>query len=169
MVEQYRGTIAAIIAAILRETKETPQHAVPFDDLRECYTADAGDEVQLDDLVDYIDNASAGAITVLRQGGNKVIKVADKTSLWLILFSLEADLADVSLLHWTDFEKLVQHAMVENGYATKKNFRFTDGKGKRHEVDIVAVDRRSKEHLVFLIDAKHWDYRANSSAARILE
>ncbi len=59
--------------------------------------------------------------------------------------------------------------MSENGYSTRKNYRFTDGKGKRHEVDIVAVDRRSKEHFIFLIDAKSWDYRANSSTTRVLE
>ncbi len=169
MMEQYRGTIAAIVAAILRETKEPPQVVVPFDVLREYFTADTGDDVQLDDLIEYISAVSGEAISIHRQGDNKAVKVVDKTSLWLMLYSLDADLADVSLLHWTDFEKLVQHAMIENGYATKKNYRFIDGKGKRHEVDILAVDKRSKEHLIFLIDAKNWDYRANSSTARILE
>nr|MDO8085106.1 restriction endonuclease [Candidatus Sigynarchaeum springense] len=169
MMEQYRGTIAAIIAAILRETKETPQIAIPFDDLRECYTADSSDDVQLDDLIEYIGGASGEAISIHRQGDKKAVKVVDKTSLWLMLYSLDVDLADVSLLHWTDFEKLVQHAMVENGYATKKNYRFLDGKGKRHEVDVVAIDKRSKEHFIFFIDAKNWDYHTNSSTARILE
>jgi hypothetical protein len=137
--------------------------------LKEYYTADTADDVQLDDLIGYVASASGEAISIGRKGDKKTIKVLDKTSLWLMLYSLDVDLADVSLLHWTDFEKLVQHAMVENGYATKKNYRFTDGKGKRHEVDIVAVDRRSKDHLMFLIDAKSWDYRANSSTTRVLE
>ncbi len=159
MIDQYRGTIASIIAALLRETKESPQAIVPIDDLRDLYTAEDADDVQLDDLVEYISGTCNDAISIKRQGDKKAIKILDKTSLWLMLYSLDVDLADVSLLHWTDFEKLVQHAMSENGYATKKNFRFTDGKGKRHEVDIVAVDRRSKEHFIFLIDAKNWDYR----------
>ncbi len=169
MIDQYRGTIASIIAALLRETKESPQAIVLIDDLRDLYTAEDADDVQLDDLVEYISGTCNDAISIKRQGDKKAIKILDKTSLWLMLYSLDVDLADVSLLHWTDFEKLVQHAMSENGYATKKNFRFTDGKGKRHEVDIVAVDRRSKEHFIFLIDAKNWDYRANSSTTRVLE
>ncbi|MEX2683003.1 MAG: restriction endonuclease [Candidatus Sigynarchaeota archaeon] len=169
LVEQYKGTIAAIIMSILRETKETSQISVPFEDLKECYTAESVEDVQLDDLIEYIGSASGEAISIQRHGNKKVVKVLDKTALWLMLYSLDADLADVSLLHWSDFEKLVQHAMVENGYATKKNYRFVDGKGKRHEIDIVAIDKRSRDHLVFLIDAKNWDYRANSSTARILE
>lgn len=168
-MEQYHGTIAAIISAILRATKDPPHAPVNIDDLREYYTADTSDDVQLGDLIEYIASASEEAISISKSGGKKVIKVLDKTALWLMLYSLEIDLADVSLLHWTDFEKLVQHAMIENGYATRKNYRFVDDKGKRHEVDIIAIDRRSKEHCMFLIDAKNWNYRANSSTARLLE
>lgn len=168
MMEQYKGTIAALVSAILRETKESPGARVLEEDLREYYTADTSDDVQLGDLIEYIASASGEAISTCKVGGKDAIKVLDKTSLWIMLYSLDVDLADVSFLHWTDFEKLVQHAMSENGYVTKKNYRFMDGKGKRHEVDVVAIDRRSREHFIFMIDAKNWDYRANSSTARLL-
>jgi len=168
-MERYKGTIASLIATILRETKEQAGNTVPIDALEAVYTADADDEVQLDDLLAYINNACGEAISITSKDGVKAVKVTDKITLWLMLFSLNINLADVSLLAWTDFEKLVQHAMSENGYKTRKNFRFKDGAGKRHEVDIVAADRYSKEHLIFLIDAKQWDYRANSSTTRILE
>src|SRR5271157_624922 len=167
-MERYKGTIASLIATMLRETKEksTP---VTFDVLEDVYTADADDQVQLDDLLAYINNACGEAISITSKNGIKAVKVTDKITLWLMLYSLNINLADVSLLAWMDFEKLVQHAMSENGYKTRKNFRFKDGVDKRHEVDIVAADRYSKEHLMFLIDAKQWDYRANSSTTRMLE
>ena len=169
MMERFRGTIASIVAMLLRETKEPTTTTVPIDALNDLYTADSEDEVQINDLLEYISNASGEAISITSKGKQKLVKVLDKVSLWLMLYSLDINLADVTLLHWTDFEKLVQHAMSENGYITRKNFRFKDAKEKRHEVDIVAVDRYSKEHLMFLIDAKQWDYTANSSTARILE
>jgi hypothetical protein len=169
LLERYKGTIASLIATLLRETKEVPGILVPFDTLEPIYTAEADDQVQLDDLLGYINAACGEAIKITSKDGVKGAKITDKISLWLMLFSLNADLADVSLLAWTDFEKLVQYAMSENGYKTRKNYRFTDGNGKRHEVDIVAADRYSKEHLIFLIDAKQWDYRSNSSTTRMLE
>ncbi len=168
-MERFRGTIASIVAALLRETKEPSVDSVPFEALQEFYAAEQDDEVQLGDLLEYIENASGEAISTTSKGNQKLVKVLDKVSLWLMLYSLDVNLADVTLLHWTDFEKLVQHAMTENGYITRKNFRFKDAKDKRHEVDIVAVDRYSKEHLMFLIDAKQWDYTASSSTARIIE
>lgn len=168
-MERFRGTIASLIATMLRETKEQPGINVTFDTLEADYTTDADDQVQLDDLLAYINTACGEAISITNKGEKKSVKVIDKITLWMMLYSLNINLADVSLLAWTDFENLVQHAMSENGYKTRKNFRFKDGAGKRHEVDIVAADRYSKEHLMFLIDAKQWDYRANSSSSRILE
>jgi len=167
-MERYKNTIASLIATMLRETKEQPGNVVTFDALEAVYTTDE-DQVQLDDLLSYINNASGEAISITKKDGKKAVKITDKITLWLMLYSMNVNLADVSLLAWTDFEKLVQHAMSENGYKTRKNFRFTDGTGKRHEVDIVAADRYSKEHLMFLIDAKQWDYRSNSSTTRMLE
>lgn len=171
-IDRYQGTIAAIISAILRETKDGSGAHVLVENLRDYYTADTSDtndDVQIGDLLEYIASTSGEAISVSKVGGKDAINVLDKTSLWIMLYSLEVDLADASLLHWTDFEKLVQHAMVENGYLTRKNYRFMDGKGYRHEVDVVAIDRHAREHFIFLIDAKHWDYRANSSTARLME
>lgn len=168
-MERYRDTIAAIVAAILKETKELSVKTVPLHLLDQVYTADPDSDASLDDLLDYISAASEGAITVSRKGGTPAVQVLDKVTLYLMLYSLNFDLATVDLLHWQDFEKLVKHAMAENGYITRQNFRFTDGKGTKHEIDVVAADRMSKDHVLLLIDAKHWDYRANSSVTKIVE
>jgi hypothetical protein len=168
-MEQYRDTIAALVAAILKETKEPAVRSVPIHLLDQVYTADAGSDDSLEDLLDFISNTSEGAITVSRKGGTPAVQVLDKVTLYLMLYSLNFNLATVDLLHWQDFEKLVQHALAENGYITKKNFRFTDSKGNKHEIDVVAADRQSKDHILLLIDAKHWDYRANASVTKIVE
>ncbi len=171
-MEQYKSAMASIIATILRELKESPKgpNEVPVDTLREVYTPDEGEnDPSLEELLEYVSTGTSDSITMVKSGGKHVVKVMDKVSLYLALYSLDYSMATAELLHWSDFERLIAHAMQENGLVTRNNTRFKDVKGSRHEIDVIAVDKLSKEHIIFLIDAKHWDFRTGGSVARVLE
>ena len=169
MLNQYRETITQIVAMILRETKEPNIESVPMEFVREYYTPDPDEQVQIDDLLEYIATGTQSAIEVKYGGGDARVIVRDKVALYLMLYSLNFNMATVDLLHWKDFEQLVKYALEENGFKAVNNFHFKDAAGKKYEIDTIAADKFSKEHIIILIDAKHWDHRTNSSPQRVID
>ncbi|MHA1684358.1 MAG: restriction endonuclease [Promethearchaeota archaeon] len=169
MIHEYNDIIAHIIAELLRETKEPGVDLLPLEHLAGFVMPDEEKGVDLESILDLITTASENSIIIINRDGKRQVKVMDKISLYLMLYKLNFNMASADLLHWRDFEELVEYALQENGFTTKKNFRFKSGDGKRHEIDVVAFDRTSKEHLILLIDAKHWDHNSNSSGSRIIE
>ncbi|MFX0101077.1 MAG: restriction endonuclease [Candidatus Hodarchaeota archaeon] len=169
MMERYRGIIASIIATMLRESKDNEDDDIAIEELRDLFTPGSEDGIDIEDLLEYISNSTDGSILIIKKGGRRVARMTDKISLYLMLHQMNYNLATTDLLRWQDFEKLVKYALEENGFITKNNFRFKSSSGKRYEIDVIAIDKLSKEHLIMLVDAKHWDFRTNSSASRIVE
>ncbi len=56
-------------------------------------------------------------------------------------------------MDWRGFEDICSKILEENGWTTKKNFRFKTK--SRHEIDILAA----RENKVLAIDCKHWGIR----------
>ena len=52
---------------------------------------------------------------------------------------------------WEEFEDFAAFALEQNGFETRKHFRFKFG-GKRYEIDVVGL----KEPLVLSVECKHW-------------
>ncbi|MHA1716287.1 MAG: hypothetical protein ACTSXP_11640 [Promethearchaeota archaeon] len=169
MIDEYRNVIANLIATILRETKDLEINKVPMRVLADIYSGETNSTVELEDILEYISTATDSAICIIYTGGEKQVQVLNKIPLYLMLYRLNYNLASVDLLHWKDFERLVEYALQENGFVTRKNFSFKDVHGKWHEIDVIGADRYSKEHLVFVIDAKHWNYRTGGSPARVTQ
>lgn len=163
MIDAYRDVLAAIGARLLRETRDPGEAMFPVHMLRDLHAADEG-EPQLDDLLEYIANATEGAVSIVTHAGKRQVKVHDPVALYLMVHSLDRGRASPDLLHWQAFERLVRHALGENGFVTRNNVRFTDPTGKRHEIDVVAADKYGKEHLVLVIDAKNWNFKTSSSS-----
>ena len=63
-------------------------------------------------------------------------------------------------LDWKDFEGLVSEVLLENGFRTFRNFRFSSKK-RRYEVDVVALERPR----IVIVDCKHWRIRLGKVSA----
>ncbi|MBD3185248.1 hypothetical protein GF325_00355 [Candidatus Bathyarchaeota archaeon] len=154
---------------LLQLTKDPGKNTVGLPQLKDFILEHEMEESDLDKLLEIISTGSDGAILVLRGKEIPQVRILDKINLYLMLLKLDYSMASADLLHWQDFEALVEYALEEHGFLTEKNYRFKDARGKRHEIDVLAIDKLSKEHLIFLLDAKHWNYKTNSSATRILD
>ena len=81
---------------------------------------------------------------------------------------VETDLKLLSnILNYSDFEALIQQILVENGYKTLKNFRFSDKSyfkretsQSRYEIDVIAIS----QNYILLIDAKQWKRKDSFSS-----
>jgi len=63
-------------------------------------------------------------------------------------------------LCWRDFEGFAAEIFSENGFAVRRNVRFSSEK-KRYEIDVAAFQRPR----VMLVDCKHWGVRAGKSSS----
>ena len=81
---------------------------------------------------------------------------------------VETDLKLLSnILNYSDFEALIQQILVENGYKTVKNFRFSDKSyfkretsQSRYEIDVIAIS----QNYILLVDAKQWKRKDSFSS-----
>ena len=64
-------------------------------------------------------------------------------------------------LDWRDFEGLVCHVLLENGFSVEKNVILTK---PRMEIDVIGV----KLNVVILIDCKHWKRMSSSALNEIV-
>ena len=64
-------------------------------------------------------------------------------------------------LDWRDFEGLVCHVLLENGFSVERNVILTK---PRMEIDVIGV----KLNVVILIDCKHWKRMSNSALNEIV-
>ncbi|MDI9608838.1 MAG: restriction endonuclease [Candidatus Verstraetearchaeota archaeon] len=62
-------------------------------------------------------------------------------------------------LCWRDFEVFAAEIFSENGFAVKRNLRFS-AERRRFEIDVAAFQRPR----VVLVDCKHWGMRAGKSS-----
>ncbi|MHA1849443.1 MAG: nuclease-related domain-containing protein [Promethearchaeota archaeon] len=159
-----------IIVNLLKESKTNNSDLVDLDYIDSIVGIDDEDDITLEDLIEFINLSTDNSLMITRKtGSTRMVKILDKIPLYLMLYGLNQNLATVDLLTWQDFEKLVKFAFEENGFITIRDFRFKDPAGKRHQIDVVAIDKYSKEHFIFLIDAKHWNFKTNSNASNLLE
>jgi len=81
--------------------------------------------------------------------------------------SLGADFERICrLLEWREFESIATTAFETYNHHVLKNFRFTDGNGKRWEIDLLA----SKQPVIASVDCKQWQRNwARSSIIKALE
>jgi Holliday junction resolvase-like predicted endonuclease len=74
----------------------------------------------------------------------------DRLRASILAVSLGADVLKISkLLSWKDFERFASEILLNSGFRTMNNVRFTK---PRAEIDIVAT----KSQLSLSIDCKHW-------------
>lgn len=74
----------------------------------------------------------------------------DRLRASIVAVSWGADVMKISkLLSWKDFERFASEILLNSGFHTKNNVRFTK---PRAEIDIVAT----KAQLSLSIDCKHW-------------
>ena len=64
-------------------------------------------------------------------------------------------------LDWRDFEGLVCHVLLENGFQVEKNVILTK---PRMEIDVIGT----KLNIIILIDCKHWKRMSNSALNEIV-
>ena len=64
-------------------------------------------------------------------------------------------------LDWRDFEGLVCHVLLENGFSVERNVILTK---PRMEIDVIG----EKLNVVILIDCKHWKRMSNSALNEIV-
>jgi hypothetical protein len=82
----------------------------------------------------------------------------DKLKTSILAVSLGVDIMKISqFLSWKDFERFASEILLNCGFQTINNVRFTK---PRAEIDIVAT----KSHLCLSIDCKHW---ANNALSRL--
>lgn len=62
-------------------------------------------------------------------------------------------------LCWKDFEGFAAEIFSENGFAVRRNVRFS-AERRRYEIDVVAFQRPR----AVLVDCKHWGMRAGKSS-----
>lgn len=85
-------------------------------------------------------------------GGN--IEVSEGQRMNLIIYALRegADLERICrALGWGEFEDLAALVLEQNGYRTKKHFRFK-GPTRRYEIDVVGI----KEPRILSVECKRW-------------
>ena len=63
-------------------------------------------------------------------------------------------------LGWLEFEDMVAHIFEENGFFTRRRFRFK-ARGRRWEIDVLAFRRP----LVVCVECKHWTSGLGNSSA----
>jgi Restriction endonuclease len=83
----------------------------------------------------------------------------DRLKASILAVSLGADIVKISqYLSWKDFERFTSEILLNSGFRTVNNVRFTK---PRAEIDIVAT----RSHLGLSIDCKHW---ANSGCSGLI-
>ena len=65
-------------------------------------------------------------------------------------------------LDWRDFEGLVCHVLLENGFSVERNVILTK---PRMEIDVIGI----KLNVAILIDCKHWKRMSNSALIEIVK
>lgn len=107
--------------------------------------------VAIDRVEAIIADLSEGGLVDVR---GDLVEASGEQKISLAIMALKegGDIEEVCrYLGWRDFERVAVLALESNGFTSRKNFRFKDGK-RRYEVDALGL----REPTILSIDCKHW-------------
>ena len=101
---------------------------------------------------------------IMEKNGLLEASPAQRLKLAVKAVEASADMERVGrTLGWMEFEEMVAHVFEENGFGTRRRFRFT-ANGRRWEIDVLAY----RKPLVACAECKHWTRGlGNSSALKV--